>query len=232
MNTQHYRLMLSAAFLWLTLSIFITCTTPTASETSLNITQSELNFGISLRSLHLTLKNQGDEPLDWKISDVPDCISVTNLTGSISAHDHQELSVDLDRFRLENGKHENALTIAAGEEQMVIPVHYLVNGPRLYVYKSELDFGCETETQSVLLENIGNQSVRYSAETDVDWLALTPASGRIGREPLTVNIEVLRDTSNHEFNIPYTSTIKFVPDNPDFHTEKLEIRMEVPNPYT
>ena len=223
---------LAVVSLWLVILIFSSCSTPTSSDFDLEVSQSELDFGVSLRSLHLNLQNHTDKTLDWTVASHPDWISLDQSAGDLSGHDGEEVEVSLDRFQLSDGKHTGTISLNAGDENRTVKITCSVNGPYLYVYESEIDFGCETETVTLSLENIGNESTRYETENTSEWLTINPTQGRIGEEPIEMTVQVKRDTSKHEFNVPYSGTIKFVPENPAYHVEELDIRMEVPNPYT
>lgn len=223
---------LAAVSLWLVILIFSSCSTPTSSNFDLEVSQTELDFGVSLRSLHLNLLNHSDKTVNWTVVNHPEWISLNQSAGHLSGHAREDLAVDLDRFQLSDGRHTGVISLNAGNENRTIRVNCSVNGPYLYVYESEIDFGCETESVTLSLENIGNESTRYQTENIPEWLTIKPTEGRIGEEPIEMIVEVKRDTSKHEFNVPYSGTIKFVPENPENHAEELEILMEVPNPYT
>ena len=223
---------LATVALWLVILIFSSCSTPTSSDFDLEVSRSELDFGVSLRSLHLNLLNHSEQTLNWTVVSHPDWISLNQLAGDLSGHDKADLQVNLDRFQLSDGNHTGTISLNAGDASRTIKVTCSVNGPYLYVYESEIDFGCETETVTLSLENIGNESTRYETENTSEWLTINPTQGRIGEEPIEMTFRVKRDTSKHEFNVPYSGTIKFVPENPAYHVEELDILMEVPNPYT
>ncbi|MBD3276099.1 MAG: hypothetical protein GF372_12355 [Candidatus Marinimicrobia bacterium] len=223
---------LAAVALWLVILIFSSCSTPTSSNLDLEVTQSELDFGLSLRSLNLHLHNHSDQTLNWTVVSHPAWISLNQSEGDLSGHDREDLQVSLNRFQLSDGKHTGTISLNAGDESRTVKVTCSVSGPYLYVYESEIDFGCETESVTLSLENIGNESTRYETENTSEWLIINPTQGRIGEEPVEMTVRVKRDTSKHEFNVPYSGTIKFIPENPEYHVEELDVLMEVPNPYT
>jgi hypothetical protein len=223
---------IAAVSLWLMILIFSSCSTPTSSDSYLEVSQSELDFGVSLRSLHLHLQNHSDETLNWTVVSHQDWISLNRSGGDLSGHDREDLRVNLNRYQLSDGNHTGTISLEADDESRTVKVTCSVNGPYLYVNESEIDFGCETESVTLSLENIGNESTRYETENTSDWLTINPTQGRIGEDPIEMTVRVKRDTSKHEFNVPYSGTIKFIPENPAYHVEELDVLMEVPNPYT
>lgn len=70
----------------------------------------------------LTLSNQGDLPYDWEITNQPEVVTVTPISGTVAGHDSVALHIAIDASDLTTGTHAlGAIDIAATSEGEALP---------------------------------------------------------------------------------------------------------------
>ncbi len=171
--------------------------TATLSETALTLTEG----GETPAALTLTLDSvgvDGDESFpffDWSVSSNVSWLTVSPLSGSGDA----ELTVQVDNssFTASGSPYVGQLTVDAPYMQAVSPITLTITVNQevavLAVTPDSLDFfavegGSLPESQGVALTCTNSIPFEWTAQSSVDWLTVSPASGK-NEATLTVAVD-------------------------------------------
>jgi hypothetical protein len=160
---------------------------------------------------HITIKNYGNQALNWSIdlSGKPVWLTITPTSGSLEL-DHSEpiiLSVD-DVTGLSGGQYSYTFGVSdplAANSPQPVTVNLTVTGPVLEVSDNEFTFfapeGVSNPADKILLiQNTGGGTLNWSVDLTgkPDWLMITPINGSLGHNQtsnvfMSVNITGLAE---------------------------------------
>ncbi|MCM8769220.1 MAG: hypothetical protein NC911_06040, partial [Candidatus Omnitrophica bacterium] len=179
-----------------------------------------LDFGASLTSLQLSIKNTGGGVLNWTVtnnSDSPWITSINPNSGTATT-ETDTVVIEVNRQGLAVGTYNGSLKVAANSQEIIIPVRLVVT-PNLTVNPATLNFGTATNTMSFNLGNAGTGSVAWLStiiyQQGSDWItSLVPENGFVSSSPVQVSVTVNR--TGLVPGLTYNATIRI---NDDSYTE-------------
>lgn len=183
-------------------------------QPALAVSSNVLSFGNETSTLAIDITNTGKGVLKWNVSENIEWISCSPEKGE-TEKEKSTLVVTADRSKLEQGNFSESFVIGSNGGSATIVVSISVNGIKLAVEPSELDFGTLTNAKQLQLVNTGTGSLRYTASTSKSWLSLSKENGSIttsdyitaivSREGLSAghyDASIIFSTSGGEVSIP------------------------------
>lgn len=167
--------------------ITVSCS-PKQTKGVLALESATIDFGDNMQEQTLKLKNVGDGPLQWTISNISvECISVSDTAGTIDVAGSKIIKVMLDRFKLSSdlatsfivsdGTKDQTVTVKASIQKQSEPEDNVVVGSGLtayYQFESDFKdgtgngndgFGVNDPTFAEGVET-GSKSVKFSSATN------------------------------------------------------------------
>lgn len=144
----------------------------------LSVNTNVLSFGNETSTLAVDITNTGKGVLNWTVSENIGWISCSPDKGE-TGKEKSTLVVTADRSKLEQGNYSESFVIGSNGGSATIVVSISVNGIKLNVEPSELDFGTLTNSKQLLLTNTGSGSLHYIASASKNWLTLSKDNGSI-----------------------------------------------------
>ena len=139
----------------------------------------ELDFGDSISSHTLLLRNTGGGFLNWSIEASHSWIVIEGeQSGTIAGADDHELVVKVKREGLEFQQHEGRLTIIWGDNnrrELKVKMSVL-DAPILTLSNDALDFGTSTRA-NLRIRNEGSGNLIWQVSATDSWLKFSPGSG-------------------------------------------------------
>ena len=184
---------------------------PDTKNSKITLSTSTLNFGKEYNSLSFDIENVGNAgDVDWDITSIDvDWIKVTPTMGTTAMGKSSVVKVELDRSKLEAGKHSTTIIVNADGESLRVTINAEVGdkSSKIELSADTLDFGTSESTLSFNIENVGNsESVNWEITAiDVDWVKVTPTSGSTAKGKSSV-VKVDLDRSKLEIG-KHTTTI-------------------------
>lgn len=144
----------------------------------LSISTNVLNFGNETSTLAVDIMNSGKGVLKWKVSESVEWITCAPDKGE-TEKEMSTLVVEADRSRLEQGNYSESFVIGSNGGSATVVVSISVNGIKLSVEPSELDFGMLSNSKQLSLTNTSTGYLRYTASSNRNWLTLSKSNGSI-----------------------------------------------------
>lgn len=186
-----------------------------------------LDFGSGANELDLIVTNVSSISRSITISFEDDWLTVDDNTISISSGNKATVSVSVSRDNLEVGNFESSIifSVEDGLEQS-IPVKLQKLDPAsaiLSVNKTSIDLGKATTTSSLVISNLGESRLNWTASESENWLSLSATSGAIEANGNVQSIAVTVDRDGLEAGT-YEGSIAF---DGNGGTATVGIKMEV-----
>lgn len=151
-------------------------------EGVLALSVNTLNFGSQSSSLPFSIRNNGNENINWNISGLEkiDWLSITPSHGVVEAGKNNAVVVTLNRNRITEYK-EATIIINSEHESLplIITAEVENKSSKIELNTRSLNFGAEYSVLSFDIKNIGNAgNVDWEINgIDVDWLTVSPMTG-------------------------------------------------------
>lgn len=180
-----------------------------ASDKSIELSVTSLNFGKTNTSLSFEIRNLGSAKCSWNISglDNIDWLDINPTTGTLEAGKSNAIRVSLLRDRLNENK-EATILINADRESIALKItaEVEVKSSKIELSTSSLNFGSRYNALTFDIKNIGNSGlVSWDISgIDVDWINVTPKSGttEMGKSSVVkVDLDRNKLTENSTTNI-------------------------------
>lgn len=165
----------------------------TKYSSQLELSYTEINFGLTDTELPLIIKNSGNADLNWEIKDImDDCISVASLKGSLTPDATFKVMVKLDRSKMPSPL-STTITVTDGSNDIKVAVKAEKGQSSLgFVGLGEggsgIDFGEDKSEFTFYVVNMEGATANLRWEIDPayhDWLTVTPTSGEVLPEDYT-----------------------------------------------
>ncbi len=132
----------------------------------------------------LVIRNEGSAPLEALLQPAVEWIRVPEEPVHCPPHESRRIPVIAETSGWAHGVRldtEAALRIVAGSEVWPVAARLIVVQPALRVEPEQVDFGyvdpAEPARQTVTLFNDGTGPLAWHAQTDAEWLEITPPTG-------------------------------------------------------
>lgn len=147
-----------------------------------------LSFGPQTNKLTFSIKNKGNYPLPYSITNYPNYVSVSPSSGSVSAKGIQSISVNINRDLLSSDA-TCQLLVNIGNDSY--PVNVSVNSQeisqKIAVTPTILDFGTDYKELQFTIKNVGTAG-------DLSWNISQPSESCIQVSPITGTTAVGKST--------------------------------------
>lgn len=168
-----------------TVSVTLTVTgKPVISLSTLSLAQSVIE-GQNALSHIFTVRNSGESPLNYAITDNVDWLSVSPATGSLLTGEMDPITVTYATTTFAPGTHTALISIvdpvAANSPQTIFVALSVVSNPNLSVSPTALNLtvpeGANHANHTFIVSNSGTGTLNYSITDDAVWFSVVPASG-------------------------------------------------------
>ncbi|MDW3197193.1 MAG: carboxypeptidase regulatory-like domain-containing protein [Cytophagales bacterium] len=166
-----------------------------ASAAVLSVDQTTLGYGTETTSRSLEISNTGEKTLEWTASVSDSWITLSDVSGSLNPTEDQSITVNVNRTDLEAGSYTGTVNFAGNGGAAAISLSMeVVAGnaqPVLEVSETNFNFGLETNSFDVSINNTGNADLEWTATSSDSWLTLSRSSGSVsptGSQGLTLNV--------------------------------------------
>lgn len=148
----------------------------------LELSTTELNFGLTATELSFNINNTGNADLKWSIpTPASNCISVTSSQGTITPGSSLKVVVKLDRSTMPETLN-TTLTVTDGANDVQVNVKAEKGHPHLGLTTNKLDFGTTETVMTFNVVNQGDATANLRWEIDEayhNWLTVSPTSGEL-----------------------------------------------------
>ena len=173
--------------------------TPSYSEMSLSVQR--IDFGESETVQYFQIKNNAaNGSISWSISllSSAEWLTVSPLSGNTGAGQQSMVTLTVDRTHVTNSTTVILkVTNTTSGSEITIPVSVGYNTNVLNVSPSTIDFGTSAVSKSLMLSNVGNNSISYQIDYNCAWLSVSPSSGTLSPgASQTINLALNRSVLN------------------------------------
>ena len=167
---------------------------------SLQVSKSLLDFGTDLDDISLTLSNTGNGSLQWRVKDLPSCITSSLTSGTLLPGGKKIVTLSLDRDAVTSDINRTII-FSDGENEIPVTVIAAKSEGKLQISKNLLDFGTDTEELSITLSNIGNGSLQWEVKDLPSYISFSESIGSLlpGGSKI-VKVRVNRDAISASIN--------------------------------
>ena len=204
----------------------------------IELSTNELDFGIENNVLTFDIKNTGNAgDANWEITGIDvDWVKAEPMSGTTAIGKSSAVKVEVDRSRLEPGKHNATILVNANGESLPLKITAEVEERfhKIELDTDVLDFGAENNILNFEIKNTGNAgSTNWKIEgIEADWVKVNPLSGTTAMgKSSTIKVEI--DRSKLEFGT-HSTTFTVATENETFnitiYAEKVDDRYLVISP--
>lgn len=194
----------------------------TPSVGVLTLSQTNLDFGNDATTQTFNIKNSGNAPLTWTISEDIPWLSCTPISGTTQERETSAIVVNVNREGLERGNYSQTIAIASNGGSEVLRVNMVVQGISVSLSPEELDFGSVTTSMTLTMTNNSSGNISYSLIPSNNWIKPSKTAGVFSSsENLTISVD--RSTFSPG---DYSGNVKLV-----FAEQEIivPVRMNIPN---
>lgn len=171
--------------------VVITMTVPNLNEPQLTISDDLLDFGTNIAEKVITISNTGKQTLNWNLAKEQNWMIINKENGELMEGESEDIKVQVFRSGLSPNEYVGNLEFSSNGGQKNVPVKMTVAATPLLQQSTQfLDFGYDTKQLSFEIDNIGNATLQWQIETDVNWITVVPTSGT---DAANVTVFVNRD---------------------------------------
>lgn len=147
----------------------------------LTLNRSSIDLGKADQSQAVTLSNIGQSALTWSAEVADNWISISSTSGTIPVGSTFELTVEVSRDELQNGRYESAVSFSGNGGTATLSIAMEVDSSvgLLKLSTSSLDFQQDTETSQVTLTNGGTNSLDWTSSVNAEWISMDVESGTL-----------------------------------------------------
>ena len=198
---------------------------------TIEVSETEIDFGGSLTVLAFDVANVGSGTLTWALtSDLPTAFGISPASGITAAGASDTVTVILDREPLDGGLHTGTITVTSNGGD---PVEVAVRAAKqaLTVSPTLLDYGPLIEDLAFTIGNAGETDLNWTINgaqlAPLTWLVLVPGdlSGVLGADE---EREILASINRNDLPAGVTEA-SFDISSPD-GSETVRLRAEGPDP--
>lgn len=194
----------------------------TPSVGVLTVNQTSLDFGNETTTQTFNIKNTGNAPLTWSVSEDASWLSCSPVSGTTQEGETSAVVVNVNREGLERGNYSQTIAVASNGGSEVLRVNMLVQGISISIAPEELDFGSVTTSIPFTMTNNGSGSISYSLTPSNSWIKTSKSTGVFtSSENVTVSVD--RSTFSPG---DYSGSIKLVVAEQEII---VPVRMNIPN---
>lgn len=163
--------------------------TPSAGELTLSPTS--LDFGAVTTKETFNIKNTGDAPLSWSISEDIPWLSCNPTSGTTQAGETSAVIVTIDRTGMERGNYTQSIVVSSQNGGSArLDVSMLVQGINVSLSPEALDFGSVTTSLNLSMTNTGQGNITYQLTPSNNWIKLSRTSGTFTQtETIVVSVD-------------------------------------------
>lgn len=165
------------------------------------------DFGVEETTLTLELRNTGGDTVKWEIAESIPWLFVNPSSGNIT-DESAILNLSVNRNGFEPGTYSQAFSINSNAGKKDIQVSMTKSGALIKVSPSAISFGTDQSEVSLQLSRVGQGTLNYEIQSDVDWLSIDPISGSISNELDFIKVKAERSVlgiGNHRGRIAINS---------------------------
>ncbi len=179
-----------------------------------------VTFGSTSTQENIRISNAGTGVLSWEVKDLPVWLTAEQVSGGKDTLPKDTTTTEIDILRLtldrnaipaNTAKGFVVITSDGGEQE--IPISVTQNQEaQLKISQSDIDFGENLQNSVILVQNLGKETLEWSATVsdDAPWLTLSPSSGSITATDIPAQITLAVDRSSLTSNpTPYTGVVTF-----------------------
>ena len=164
------------------------------ASANVEITPRTLEFSQNVDQLSFMIKNDGNQSLFYSISDIPDYIEVSPVSGTATSKSTQAITVRIkDRNSITTARNAQ-LKVNVGNDSYIISISvdaYTETGIDIDVDPKSLTFDNDTEILTFTMTSAHTKDLTYKIESDLDILTINPAEGKLAaRSKVTVSVKV------------------------------------------
>ncbi len=181
----------------------------------LNLSLTEVDFGLDGTSRELVVSNSGEVDLQWTVTSMEAWLSTSSTSGTVTPAGSQSINILVNRTALAEGSYSGTLTFSGngGDGSIAVSMQVPSQDPQLSLSATELSFGTSDDTRNLTVSNIGQQTLNWSLTENEDWLQVSSSSGSVTPgNSQDITVTVVRDGLADG---TYNSTIAFLGDGGD-----------------
>ena len=200
-----------------------------SGSVGIGLDPASLDFGTSTTQLLLRVRNDSDQSIQWAATPGASWLAVSPSTGTLPPRMNQLLSVNVSRAEMSPGHNEATIDFASSRGKAVATVAAELglapdpmpsppppppsdpggsSPPSINLSPTLLDFGANNTELSLVIQNTGGAPLDWQAVPAHNYLAVSPASGRLNAEG-SATLRVLAARSNLTAAGRYQSSIQF-----------------------
>ncbi|MBN1350162.1 SUMF1/EgtB/PvdO family nonheme iron enzyme [candidate division KSB1 bacterium] len=159
----------------------------------------------------ITVKNMGNEDLQWQIASAPEWLMLTKRSGELTAGVSDTLSIKYQRSLLDSVlEYREDIAFTSNANPATINVIFQSETPNLGVSKSELNFGFLQSSEKIAVKNTRNGYLDWKATPSVEWISITPDTGHTSPDApdsvtVTIHKDLLPESGEYQGSIQITS---------------------------
>lgn len=146
----------------------------------LRVQPNSLIFDSEIKSIELVLSNRGTVGLSYEVKNIPDWITVDEVTGNLPLNDRNKvINVKPNRLGFKYQIFNEDIIIDYGDESKKVHVEFDNQPAKTKVEPSGFNFEIDDESQFVTLTNLSSVIAEYQIEVEDDWVLIGDLSGFI-----------------------------------------------------
>lgn len=189
--------------------ITISCA-PVNSKSEMSITPNVINFGTVSSEENLTIRNTGNNILNWKISGLnSSCLSVSEVKGAISAGGNKIVKVSLDRNKLyENLSTSFVVSDGISEQVVNVTAAKEIKVSKMVISPTSLNFSTNLTQQSISIRNQGTGDLKWTIQNiSQSCITVSAKSGTVvAGGNTTIQVYLNRTTMPDNLNASFVIT--------------------------
>ena len=166
------------------------------SNSQMEVSQSELDFGTKDSKLTLDIFNKGNADMDWHIDENISWLTCSPTSGKIQAGKQAALVVTVDRSGM-NSDESQSFTITSNGGSCVVRVNVSVPDISIKISPENLDFGGVDTSLDLILTNTSEKTVSYTLSPSEKWINMSKTSGSLSpNNPERITVSVNRKNAD------------------------------------
>ncbi|WP_170148133.1 BACON domain-containing protein [Marinoscillum furvescens] len=154
---------------------------------SMEINPDEIDFGTGDNSKEVSLSNPNSADITYAVEISADWLSVNKTSGTLTGKNQTSFTFTVDRSKLSIGSNQTSVSFksqTAGVAVLgVLAEKVDASGAFIVIDQTTMNFGEETTSLDLNIQNTGSASLAWSANIAIDagesWLSLSAAEGNV-----------------------------------------------------
>lgn len=164
------------------------------ASANVEISPMTLTFGQNVDQLSFNIKNNGNQAVNYSVSDVPEYIEVSPASGTAAAKSTQAVSVKIKNRDSITTARNGQLKVNIGNDSYIISISvdaYNEESVNVSIDPKTLTFDNDTELLTFAITSSHNKELNYKIESDLDILTVSPEEGMLAaRGKVEVSVKV------------------------------------------